>query len=53
MPEKKKQVQAYLSKKSLDRVEEIQEAFKKMNIELSESGAVNALIERLCDMEEA
>ena len=46
-----RKIQATLSDRSSARVDQIQEAHKKMGIETADSAAVNALIEILCNYE--
>jgi len=46
-----KKIQATLTERPEARVKEIQETFRKMGKELSDSAAVNALIEILCNIE--
>ena len=44
----KVKIQAYLSESSHKRVVKFQETFKKMGVTISDSEAVNSLIELLC-----
>ena len=47
-----RKIQATLSERSSARVDQVKETYRKMGTELSDSAAVNALIEILCNVEE-